>query len=338
MLLSAVKWCLKSPAFLGVMLGALVTSTFPQSIGAAPVSPAPYSSSSPPSCQQSWPAEIDDFVRTQCDIHAALFGSDEEPGAAFAFTKNITRTGIQEGLTWFGESVVLEVISATPLTFDRVQNPQIPEGFSATVVVGRMTGPIGRVGVLGIHMKTAGLTEDSDYIFVPAEVMSEIDIELHARFERLSAGVRVVNSHTGQSMPLAIVPNGVYGSLSMSVTDMSTLYGNPLTVLNQPGVDLECVKNAYRAAGIDRDAAEEQMKNCVISAVEAFTIAMGFCIAGSFWNAIAPGITVLCALAALAYMVQQMNSCRRSWEIELRRIENQLQRELERCGVVPMET
>lgn len=334
MMLSMVRWCLGSPAFLGVLLGAIVTSTYPRVTwgGSAPARPTP------PACQQSWPVEIEAFVRTQCDIHAAIFGTDEEPGAAFAFDKNITRTGIHEGTTWFGETVVLEVVSATLLMVDRAQSPQIPEGFTATVVVGRMSGPAGRVGVLGIHMKTAGLTEDPDYVFVATSVISESDIELHARFERLAAGARVVNRLTGQSTPLALVSNGTYASLSTSESDMSTMYGDPPAAPGDPAIGVDCVRDAMKAAQIDRSAAEDQMKYCVLEGVAAFAACMGRCAhismpamtTGPIGWWLLGGCAVFCLLAMVAYAAW----CQVGYNRELERIEAQLRRVLlSQCGV-----
>jgi len=330
MMLSMVKWCLRSPAFLGVLLGAVVTGTYPR-VAWGGSSPAP---STPPACQQTWPTEVSEFVTTQCDVHAAIFGSDEEPGVGFAFTKNITRAGIHEGTTWFGETVVLEVIAAVPLTLDRVQNPQIPEGFSAAVVVGRLTGPAGRVGVLGIHMKTAGLTEDPDYVFVVSKILAETDLEVHARAERLAAGARVVNRLTGQSTPLSLVTDGMYASLSMSESDPATLYGDPVAAPGDPGVTVHCVRDAINASIIDRNAAMEKLENCLSICIGAYAVAIAACGASTLLTGpLGVGVGAVCLLAALAIRQLGIASCNEDYRIEMNRINQQFRRQAEYCGV-----
>ncbi|MFN7020948.1 MAG: hypothetical protein ACK4WH_06425, partial [Phycisphaerales bacterium] len=275
---------------IGMAIGLVVTLSLRPATAAARLDP-------PPACPDTTrqDQDISDFVDVQCQVQETIFADGVEPGMAYGFGTDITRTGLYYGERWNGSEVSFDAVHVLELNIKDSAPALYSQGVSARAVVGKLGGRAGGAYIRGAVMSMGTLSTDTKYLLLVASVISENDVDLYAQATRVQAGVRALDVQTFVSYPLSAVTSA--SAMSASPDDLASLYGTGVNA-GGGGVDANCVKSAYGAYNIAMKAANDRLANCIVDAVTCFAICMRHCAVGSFFAG--PIVVVACSLACLA--------------------------------------
>jgi hypothetical protein len=313
---------------LGVALGLIITLHLHSLVQARPL---PITDTT---CEQtlSVPPEVQDWIDMQCVVNNAIFDDGLEPTAAFAIDTAVTQPGTYAGEAYDGREISLEAAFVVEADLENEAPELILDGVSAYLVIARLSGAAGNLPVVGLVMQTGTYTPDTEYLLLVCDVMSEEDFSLFADATRIAGGVRVLDVGTFTSEPLSSTE--MTGTIWMAENDPATLYRD------EPGgqgggIDLNCIRAAYKAYQIAVDAARAVTAICVAGVVGLFAVCMGALLATAWLlGPIGPIAAGIGAAACLSELSIGLAGCTAIAAIEMNAAAQQLQAALLGCGVI----
>lgn len=298
----------------------------------APLAESRAATNPPCNGQMVVPPEVQAWIDLQCSIRQATFGDAADPGACYKFENPVASVGRHHGTTFRAEAIEFDAVYVIPLDLKRHAPELATQGVEASVVVGRLAGPAGKIAISGMVILPTGITQDTGHLLVVNAVLSTAELDTYAVAARIQAGVRVVNSTTGQSRPLAEVEsaNSMWGFPS----DPSTLYsGNEAGTGG--GVNMDCVELAFDRHDERMKTAAENAALCMKIVLAAFAGCMALCVAVSIvLGPLGAAGFILCVGTCLVGSATATYLCTQSLEIAINSSFRQLLIDLRACGVI----
>lgn len=329
MLRQIIRRATRNALFLGVMLGAVISSTIPTRMASAAVSTA-----EPPICEnlEAIPDAMRDFASLQCGIESAVFSDQLAPTIGYRMAIPATKPGKYSVTDAYGRQLSLEVVDVGTLPLRKVHPQQFTEDDEGYFYIGWLKGPMGKVGVSAVCLKAQSVTGDSDAgLLIVCQTLPSAEIDRASQVQRIMAGARVVDVATGHSLPLSEAPANEL--LSASTTDLSTLFG-ATTGPGGGGPSVDCVELAYKRFAIAQEAAARQANACIEIQVAVFAACVAACLIGSAFGLIV-GLAAfaICAGVCASYLAVQSAGCVRAYSIQQWQNLENLKLDLAACGV-----
>lgn len=246
---------------------------------------------SSPICQTIDPTHsprVQQWIATQCQVHAAIFGDNTEPSAGFQFTAPMTQTGTYFGTDHLGRQVAFQATLVFPMN-NQAMNPLLAaQGVECSAMVGRFSGPNGMIPVSAMLIRPS---MSSPYILQISAVLTDEQV---AETESVATGLdstsQIFDAETGQPFVLDDSGNG---------SGDSSIAGG------QPGsVDPECVRRAVRDYNRDVGEVNDQAVLCAAAALALYLACLAPFAATALLigplSLIAASIAILGCLAAFA--------------------------------------
>lgn len=316
----------RTPFGIGLAVGILLSVCF------APLAESRAATSPPCDGSMAVPPEVQTWINLQCSVRQATFGDAADPGTCYKFDKAISTAGLHNGTTHLAEAVSFDAVYVIPLNLKQDAPALDAQGVVASVVVGRLGGPAGKIAVTGLVILPTGITQDTGHLLLVNSVLTNAELDTYAVAARIQAGVRVVDSTTGQSRPLDEVSSAT--SLWGFPSDPSTLYCGCEAGFSG-GVDMDCVELAFDRHEERMKTAAETAEECFRNTLLVFAGCLALCVGISIiWGPLSPAAMAGCAAACLVTVALMSRHCARNFEIAINSSYRQLLIDLRECGVI----
>lgn len=212
---------------------------------------------------------------TQCELHAGLFGDEQDPSSGFSCAELPEKPGSHNLSDAYQRPVSLEVVSAVVVPVRKLYPQSFAEGDGFSCLWGWMKGSSGKVPVLmGAIHKPSLISGSSNTLIYVVKVLTVAEIEEVSHVERLLAGTRIVNSTTGKSYSLASLSGRVDAYADAS--DLSTLYSaDPQSGTGDSTID--CISIAYKRFAATTKSNQNSLAICLAASASAWALAAAGC-------------------------------------------------------------
>lgn len=239
--------------------------------------------SNDPICDTQLPPEPHAFVQTQCAVESAIFGGAGAPSSGYVCPELPSKPGSFTLTDCYQRSIELDVVSTITVPLRKLRPQSFVEGDEACILWGWLKGSSGKAPVVMMGIHKPSLTNDPTGAFMMVTaVVSAADIERRATCERILAGARVIDSHTGQSRSLRQLSGNITASADPS--DLSTLFSmDPTSGTGASAVN--CLAIAYARHALALKTAASALAICFADAAGDYAV----CAIGCLLPLLVPG-------------------------------------------------